>query len=257
MKKELLSKIGMNYFKADLHIHTCLSPCADLSMSPKAIIKRALQKKLHIIAICDHNSSENTVASIKASKGKIKVLAGMEITSMEEVHILALFEGIREVQKLQDIVYKNLPKEKNDPLLFGDQVVVNEFDEVEGFNEYLLFGATRLGIQELVRMIHDFKGLAIAAHIDRQTFGIIGQLGFIPDELGLDALEITCHYRYSQIRERYPQTLKYPLITASDAHELKDIGKAYTTMYLNEPTIDEIKLALLKKDQRTILEENH
>jgi len=79
-------------FRADLHIHTCLSACAELDMTPPKIIRKAREKGLQIIAITDHNSAENIPAFNALKYEDIKVFAGMEITTSEEVHVLALFE---------------------------------------------------------------------------------------------------------------------------------------------------------------------
>lgn len=179
-------------FIADLHIHTCLSPCADLGMTPSAIVKTASEKGLDIIAITDHNSAENVSAAKKTGeKTGITVLAGMEITSTEEAHILALFDDAESVIKLQDAVYKNLMSGENDARRFGDQIVVNEKDEVLGFNNRLLIGATALTAYDILNTIHSLKGISIASHIDREAFSIISQLGFIPEDLKFDALEIS------------------------------------------------------------------
>jgi len=116
-------------FRADVHIHTCLSPCADIDMSPKAIVEQAEKKGLDIIAICDHNSAENVAATRRAASGRsLTVLGGMEITSEEEAHVLALFDEIGQILELQGIVYDHLPKGPAAEIDIDDQIVVNEFD---------------------------------------------------------------------------------------------------------------------------------
>jgi hypothetical protein len=177
-------------FRADLHVHTCLSPCAELDMTPRQIVDAAKGKGLDILAITDHNSAENTEAARRAASGSgLVVLSGMEITSSEEVHVLALFEDGEGAMRMQDIVYENLPPGENDEELYGQQVIVNEFDEVMGFNTRLLITATRLSLEALVSMIHSCGGLCVASHIDREAFSVISQLGFIPGDAGFDALE--------------------------------------------------------------------
>ena len=189
-------------FYGDLHIHTCLSPCADLEMSPRSIVKEAKRKGLHFIGICDHNSAENVGAAKKAGRSEnIGVIGGMEVTSSEEVHILALFDEGSRLRALQQAVYRNL-RGTNDARLYGDQVVVNEEDEVVRFNRKLLIGATEIPIHEVVNLIHRLDGLAIASHVDREGFGIIGQLGFIPEDLPLDALEITDRSQTGRLCQR-------------------------------------------------------
>jgi predicted metal-dependent phosphoesterase TrpH len=243
-------------YRADLHIHTCLSPCADLTMSPKRIVEKAEEMKLDIIAVCDHNSAENVRATINAAKGKdLAVLAGMEVTSSEEVHVIALFDTAEAVLTLQDLVYKALLPSENDEKLFGQQIIVNEFDEVEAYNNRLLISATTLRLAEIVKQIHSNDGLVIASHIDRETYSILGQLGFIPDDLNIDGLEISPHTTPAQANIKFPATLQYPLVTSSDAHFLEDIGKVTTSFLLAQPTLSEIKMAFLKRNGRSIIME--
>ena len=154
-------------FRCDFHVHTCLSPCADLDMYPRAVVAMSLARRLDIIAICDHNTSENVPYVIRAAKGTgLTVFPGMEIMSSEEVHVLALFDKQENLVMLQDLVYRNLPG-KNDEERFGCQAIVNEHDEVEGLSERLLIGATVLPLQRIVSEIQGLGGLAVAAHIDR------------------------------------------------------------------------------------------
>ncbi len=239
-------------FKADLHIHTCLSPCGDLEMSPQGIVKEAVKKGIDLIAICDHNSSENSGAVIRASEGKeLTVLPGIEVTSKEEVHICALFDCVDDALKMQSLIYDNLEGE-NDEKAFGMQVVANAKDEVLGFNKKLLIGATSFSVEMVVDSIHSFNGLAIAAHIDREGFGIIGQLGFIPPDLQLDALEISPRMKMDEARARFSEYQQFPFICSSDAHYLGDIGEGATTFLLADATFEEIRLALKGEGNREI-----
>ena len=238
-------------FKADLHIHTCLSPCTELDMSPKGILASAKNKEIDIIGICDHNSSENSMAVMNAAKKMdIHVLPGMEVTSQEEVHVLALFYDIENTLKLQEYVYKNLPG-KNDEEAFGMQVIVNEKEEALGFNDKLLIGATTIPLEEVIRLIHSFSGIAIASHIDRESFSIISQLGFIPENLELDALEISPNITFKEARKRYAN--HYPITCFSDAHYPDDVGKKFTTFLLEDGTVAEIKKALKNEDGRKLI----
>ncbi len=238
-------------FKADFHIHTCLSPCGDLEMSPAAITEQAKKRAIDIIGICDHNSAENVPALINAAKKKeITVLPGIEVTSQEEVHILALFNKTTSVFKLQKIIYQNLEGE-NDEKAFGMQVVVNEQGEVLHFNNHLLIGATSLSLEKIVQVIHSLDGLAIAAHIDRPTFSIISQLGFIPDHIKLDALEVSPLISIEEAKKQYKSEL--PLVTCSDAHYLKEIGRCYTFFYIERSSIQEIKKAFLNQEGRRLI----
>jgi len=241
-------------YRADLHIHTILSPCTEpTEMSPQAIVRRALQLGLDIIAICDHNSCENVTPTRKNSlHTELVVLAGIEIASREEVHTLGLFDGEGEAFKVQEVVYKNLPGE-NDEESFGYQVVVNEKGEILHFNKRLLIGATTLSLEKIVDLIHSFNGLAIASHIDRKAYSIIGQLGFIPQGLALDALELSPRVSIKEARKMFPQCSDYPLINSSDAHSLTDMGKRTTTFLMEKACVEEMRLALLGREGRRIL----
>jgi len=241
-------------FRADLHIHTCLSPCSELFMTPYRVVEKAASLGLNIIAICDHNSAENVEVTKKLAKEKgIKVFPGIEVTSSEEVHILGIFGDIDNVMRLQDIVYENLQPGENDEEAFGYQVVVNENDEVLSFNKRLLIGSTRLSVEEVVEVIHHFRGLAIAAHIDREGFGIIGQLGFIPPNLELDALELSPDISTEDARRKFKGYSHIPWIRSSDAHNLSDIGRASTGLFMNHSTFEELRLALQNVEGRRII----
>lgn len=241
-------------YKADMHIHTCLSPCADLTMSPRRIIKQAEKMKLDIIAVCDHNSAENVKAALKAAKDKsITVLAGMEVTSSEEVHVIALFDKPEPILALQELVYSTLLPGENNEEFFGQQIIVNEHDEIEGYNKKLLIGATTMPLHSIVKYIHDNKGLVIASHIDRESYSIIGQLGFIPEDVNIDALEISQHTTSAQVNLNIPETKKYPLIISSDAHKLEEIGSVRTSFMLAQPNIEEIKMAFSQREGRKII----
>ena len=242
----------LRLFKADLHIHTCLSPCTELNMSPSGILTAAKKKGIDILGICDHNSTENSLAIMKAAKKMhIHILPGLEVTTEEEVHVLALFDDIGNALKLQEHVYQNLPG-KNDEEAFGMQVIVNEKEEVLGFSERLLIGATTIPLDEVVSLIHAFEGLAIASHINREAFSIIGQLGFIPDNLGLDALEISPAMTIEEAKQKFPYN--YPITCSSDAHYPDDIGKSYTSFLLQEGTVTEIKKALKNEGGRKLIQ---
>jgi PHP family Zn ribbon phosphoesterase len=246
----------LRVFKADLHIHTCLSPCAELSMGPKAIVDKAIQSGLDVIGISDHNSSENTPAVVRAARDRnITVLPGMEVTSKEEVHILAIFDTVGKALQLQEIVYEHLHGE-NDAAAFGLQVVVNEDHDVLGFNNRLLAGATELSIEQVVDSICGLEGLAIAAHIDRETFGILGQLGFIPEDLRLDGLELSANTSPEEAKRRHPECAGLAFLRSSDAHSETDIGKVWTSLLLHEPSTREIRKALRGEDGRRVVPEH-
>lgn len=238
----------MKMYKADLHVHTCLSPCAELEMSPKNIASTAREHGIHLLGICDHNSCENVPGVKKSAEREgLNVIGGMEITSSEEVHILALFDDEERLFSLQKIIYEHLPG-LNDEKRFGEQVVVNEDDEVLDFNTRLLIGATELSVDNIVKTIHELNGLAIASHIDRESFSIIGQLGFIPQGLQLDAVEISARGKVEDFKD-----ISFPIITSSDAHELDDIGSSFTQFFMKDVNLEEMKRSLLGQDGRKVI----
>lgn len=243
----------LKQLKADLHIHTCLSPCADLKMTPSGIVKNAIASGINIITISDHNSAENVMAVKKAAEGTgLTVLAGMEITSSEEAHILAVFDDIDAVIKLQDIVYENLLPGENDERRIGYQVVVNEKDEVLKFNNRLLITATRLTVSSLIKIIHSLGGLSIACHVDKHAFSVISQLGFIPEDLMFDALEFSPKIEKEKAMELFKDYTSFPWVSSSDAHYLEDIGKRTTNFFIKEPTIVEMASAMKNIGSRRV-----
>ena len=236
----------MRKVRADLHLHTCLSPCADTQMQATAIVEQARKVGLDMIAICDHNSAENVAAVVKAGlREALPVIPGIEITSSEEVHILGLFKTEQDLMGVQEIVYENLSGENCEDA-FGPQTIVDEWDNAVGTNHKLLIGATNLTLEKVVEIIHQFSGLAIASHVDRERFGLIGQLGFIPKGLKLDAIEVS---KPSAAAKEYD----YHVICSSDAHFLDDIGKNSSCFMLEETSIHEIGKALRQELGRRIV----
>jgi predicted metal-dependent phosphoesterase TrpH len=220
----------MRIIKTDMHIHTCLSHCAEISASPKRIVERSYQKVLSMIFITDHNSLENAEAAIKCSKNfeELMVYPGMEITSREEVHTLALFENLEDAYNSQKYIYNYLPDADNEQE-YKEQIIANESDEVEGFLKKSLFNAVDISIGEVVSLIHDNNGLAIAAHIDRESFSVIGQLGFIPEDLKYDALEVSHNTSLNKAKNVYNEyASSYKFVTGSDSHSIESIGSNYT-----------------------------
>ncbi|NLE45775.1 MAG: PHP domain-containing protein [Chloroflexi bacterium] len=231
-------------FSVDLHIHTCLSPCAELEMLPELIVERAQQLNLDIIGVTDHNSSENALSVCNAARGTgITVLPGMEVQTREEAHVLALFDTIDQAWTWQAEVYASLPLLKNDPRFFGEQILLDPDGEPAGYLDRLLVTATDLSIEDVVARVDDLGGLVIPAHVDRPAFSIIANLGFVPLQIGITGVEISSRLAPGEARARFQQLSDFSLVTASDAHRLDDM-QTRTSLGLNEPTVGEIRLAL-------------
>lgn len=240
--------------RADLHIHTCLSPCGELEMTPMKIVARSVEKGIDAIAVCDHNSAENVMGVQRAAaETSLTVLAGMEVTTSEEVHLLGLFDTAEQALTLQGKVYGHLLPGENDEDLFGIQVVANEHDEVEEIETRLLIGGTTIGLDAAVDAIHAIGGLAVASHIDREAYSLVGQLGFIPPGLSVDAMEVSANGDMEAMRQ-VPGVDRFPMIRCSDAHRLGEIGRTTTTFTVSGVTIDEIRMALEGRDGRSMTE---
>ena len=241
-------------FRADLHIHSCLSPCGELSIYPRKIVERSLEEGLEIIALTDHNTAENAAAVLRAAEGTgLTVFPGIELTSEEEVHILGLFKTMEAVLPVQDEVFRKLPEAaENDPFI-KDQVIVNQDDEVTGFSPHFLMAAAALNVFEIVELIHRNGGLAIASHVDRESFSLFSQLGFLPADLPLDALEISPRMTVPLARASYASCAHLPMVRFSDAHQPHDIGRPFTEFLLAAPALSEIRMALRDSEGRRVI----
>jgi len=238
-------------YRADLHIHTCLSPCGELEMFPRAVVGKARAMGLDIIAVTDHNSAENAAAVEEAATGTgLTVFPGLELTTEEEAHILGLFDPGTDLGPLLAAVYENLPDLPSKRSFIEDQVIVDAEDGVTGFHPRCLIGATRFSVYEAVGLIHKYGGLAIASHIDREAFSIISQLGFIPSDLALDAVEVSPLLRFDEARAAFGPLSPLPLVRFSDAHRSEEIGRATMDFLLAEPRLEEVRRALAGRDGR-------
>jgi hypothetical protein len=243
----------LSLFRADLHIHTCLSPCGDWDMTPRFVVEQSVEKRLDIIAVTDHNTAENAGAAMEKGRAMgLTVLPGMEICSVEEAHVLALFDSLEQALAMQAYVYDHLSGENN-PDVFGYQVVANAEDEVVDQNPRLLIGAVSVDLNTLVDKIHDLGGLAVAAHIDKSAYSITSQLGFIPPDLPLDAVEVSFRSRPEEAEQNLLMGLKIPCITSSDAHFPGEIGRVSTKFFMKNSCIHEMRLALQGKEGRKIV----
>lgn len=245
----------MKNFKADLHIHTLLSPCGSLEMSPENIVKKAMKEKLDMIAITDHNSTKQAplIREIAKEKG-IHVFLGVEVNSREEVHCLCLFDFEEQRKEFQLFLDAYLPDIKNKPDYFGHQIVVDEKEIIIEEVEPLLINALGVNLAGIAEQVRKLGGLLIPAHIDRPYNGLLSQLGFFPNNFFVDAVELSraADLKQWQKDERVPSGTS--IIRNSDAHTPRDIGKAYTIYAMQEANIEELMLALHNEQGRRIVE---
>jgi hypothetical protein len=238
-------------YTADLHTHTVVSPCASVEMIPPLIVREALAQGVNLIAITDHNTAVNIEAVQKAAKGtELTVLPGMELQTVEEVHLLCLFDTLDQAAAWHVEVESRLPNLENNADFFGEQFVVDETGEFIRREPRLLLTSAKMSLDEAVAGVHRLGGLAIPAHVNRTAFSLIANLGFVPPDIPFDALEISRHVTPNQACQKFPQLRQYPLIQSGDVHHLNDFLGA-TICRLSAPTISELKLALLNQEGRS------
>ena len=232
----------MKRFVADLHIHTVLSPCASDDMTPPAIVRAAIDEGLAMIAICDHNSARNVAAVREAAGNDIAVIAGMEITTAEEVHVIGLFRNVEAAGAVSEKVGESLPRLKEVSRSSYRQQVTDSQGRVLGVETRMLSAASCLGLGDAVRMIKGHEGIAVAAHVDRPSFSVLSQLGVFPEAAGFDAIETTVTAAPSSFAEF--ASLGLPIIASSDAHSPSDVGTRRTALDMLDCSFGELALAL-------------
>jgi PHP family Zn ribbon phosphoesterase len=240
----------MRVYSSDLHIHTCLSPCGDLEMAPKDIVRRAREEGLDIIGITDHNTGKNVEAVVEAAEGfSVAVMPGMEVQTIEEVHVLTFFKTIDDLRRWDGLVYEVLPDIANNPAYFGDQPIVTADGEILGFEEKLLLNSLRMTLEQVFREVGRLGGYCIPAHIDKESFGLIGHLGFIPRNLNIAVAEVQDPQKAPQLADL--QELQ--LITSSDAHFLAEVGTRRSDLLMEDASFLELLMALEGKEGRRVV----
>ncbi len=218
----------MSLYYCDLHIHSCLSPCGDDDMTPGNIVGMSLLNGLQIVALTDHNSVKNCPAFFKIAKAHgIIPIAGVELTTSEDVHVVCLFRTLEAAMDFGEFIETKRIHIKNDPDIFGKQLVVDENDEVCGEEEYLLINALNISIDEAFSAVLERGGVCYPAHIDRSSNGIISMLGDFPPEPEFTAYELNDMEALDESLKRFPIISKRGLVhvVSSDAHYLTDISE--------------------------------
>ena len=224
----------MNTYYYDLHVHSCLSPCADNDMTPNNIAGMAAIKGLQIVALTDHNTTKNCRAFFTAAKRNgIIPIAGMEMTTAEDVHLVCLFPDLESAERFDVEYQKYRVLYKNKKEIFGDQLILDENDEVIGEEENLLINASTLSIDEAVPLLRSHGAIVFPAHIDRDENGIIAALGWIPDDPHFSCVEFRDNSNIEQYTKMYNLEEK-TILTDSDAHYLWDISEAEISFVLED-----------------------
>lgn len=237
--------------KADLHLHSVLSPCGDLLMTPAEIVKTSVKEGIEVLALTDHNSAENVeVFKHYCEKHNLNFIPAMELESKEEIHILCYFPDLESLFEWQKIVYEKLPEQENDEEFFGPQIKCDYHDDYQSKVKKLLAGAVQLSLEECITRIKNLGGVVVPSHLDRKH-SIISQLGFIPPELDLITAEISKNTDPDSILKKFPHLKKLQFMQNSDSHYLKEI-KAYQKLIVEEFSFAEFKKALERKEGRKI-----
>lgn len=224
----------------DFHIHSALSPCGDEDMTPNNIVNMAAISGLDAIAVSDHNSVKNVRAAMEVGKSVgVAVIAGMEVETEEEVHILTLYPSPDAAEAAAAEVYKSLPDIKNRPEIFGRQFIMDAEDNITGIEEKLLISPAAMSVNRLFDVVKSVGGLFIPAHVDRHSYSVLTNLGFIPDDLDIRRIEVSKSTAdLAAYLDGRPELKKYEIMRNSDAHYLADISQRGA--YLEIGTADEL-----------------
>lgn len=244
----------MRTYRADLHIHTVLSPCGDLDMSPVKIVDRAVKLGLDMIAITDHNHTGHckVTRELGIEKG-LKVVYGAEVNTREEVHCLTYFDTDEQLTTFQRYLDDRLPRISNDNFLFGEQIRVDSNEVIIENIEHSLYPAIEEGISEVSAFVHSLGGLFVPAHVDRRSNGLYTQLGMFPDDCQIDAVEIFRMTSRRDIQAKHPELKRYQLLKSSDAHYIKDLGRCWSSLEMESCTFDEMRMALHGVEGRRVI----
>lgn len=226
----------------DLHIHSALSPCGDDDMTPNNIVNMAILNGLDAIAVTDHNSCSNVEAVMKVAAGRILVIPGMELQTREELHLLCYFHDLGSLNSFSDELSPYYDGLANRPSFFGHQWIMNDLDEITGEEGQALLTSLSISLDDAVEIIKKYKGLAVPAHVNKSSYSITSQLGFIPPYLSLSLLEYSQNHHINF--SAYPQC---KFIFSSDAHNLGQILERTMLISVEELTTDGILEALSRK----------
>ena len=223
--------------KYDLHIHSCISPCGDDSMTPAVAAGMAKLAGLGAAALSDHNTARNCPAFLKAAEEYgILGIPAMELTTAEEAHILCLLPSLEAAEELDRYVYERLPKVQNRPEIFGNQYICDENDNVLASEEKLLIAATSVGVYDVAALLRALGGVAVPAHIDRASFSVLSNLGFLRSDMGFEAVEVTRSANLRALHAEHAELRGLPYIINSDAHSPEEIRDAENSLTVKQLT---------------------
>ena len=226
----------MKYFY-DLHLHSCLSPCGDMDMTPNNLVNMAKLLGLDVIALTDHNTALNCPAAIKVGEEiGVLVIPGMELTTAEDIHAVCLFPTLEQALAFSEYVDEHRIKVKNKAHIYGAQAILNEDDEQIGEIEHLLLPASFIGIAEAYGKAKEFGGICYPAHIDRDSLSILSVLGEIDPACGFRTAELADIAKLDELKKQHPILNEMNIVTCSDAHYLENMKDAQNALDLPELT---------------------
>lgn len=213
----------MNRYYYDLHLHSCLSPCGDDDNTPNNLAGMAALCGLNIVALTDHNTCKNCPAFFAAAKKHgIIPIAGMELTTSEDIHVVCLFEELSDAMEFDKEIERRRILVENRPDIFGEQQILDGDDNLIGTERYLLSNATTVSVEDVHELVSEYKGICYPAHIDRDANGIVAILGTIPPGCDFKFFELHNKEKTDEYCERFALS-QDSLIISSDAHYLTDI----------------------------------
>ena len=221
----------------DLHLHSCLSPCGDMDMTPNNLVNMAKLLGLDVIALTDHNTSLNCEAAMKVGEEVgLLVIPGMELTTAEDIHAVCLFPTLEQALDFSRYVDENRFKVPNKAEIYGRQVIMNENDEELGEIDDLLLPGSFIGMYDAYRKAKEFGGICYPAHIDRDSLSILAVLGEIDPYCGFRTAELADISKLDELRAQHPILDTLNIVTCSDAHYLENMKDAANTLELPELT---------------------
>lgn len=238
----------MEAYAVDLHMHTALSPCGSEEMTPNNIIHMAALKGLDILSITDHNAIGNVLPCMKIGyKHDVVVIPGIEITTQEEVHLLAYFSTYEKLSRFFQALSVFQSDMKNRPSILGNQFIFDTEDNVICEETKLLMNALQISFDETVKMIRKFDGAPVPAHINRNSFSVLSSLGFLPNHLDIQCIELFGGTDTNSFLNQYPEYKRYRHLKSSDAHSLANIMERIFFVELKKRNAEDMIQWMLNK----------
>lgn len=220
---------------ADLHLHSCLSPCGDNDMTPYNLVNMAKLLGYDMIALTDHNSCLNCRSAVKVGEAAgVTVVPGMELCTAEEIHCVCLFSEIDAAEKFSDFIHGTMPPIKNKPEIYGEQRIMDEEDGIKGYEDILLHLASSVTVDEVASLVKEYGGVCFPAHLDRSSYSVLSVLGFLYKEMNFKTAEFTPQANVEEYLKKHTLLKEMKIVRNSDAHYLENMLPAEQSFELKE-----------------------